>query len=202
MEPNYSSWIKVIDHCRRIGLMEHTSNHHNDRIWLGGTQIALVVTSSVWNQSPRAQKFLLSFLFFYECTWPLIGIPKKGLETPSLLHICKAVRSCESLGAIQYGGGLQHQAKARDCPNINGADVTAWTLKCTCRRNKKQNKNKNKNQKKKLLRKQKLNLKTTRMAFLVLSFFLFFIFAGASQGTELWRTVGVTSSKLGISRED
>lgn len=56
-----------------------------------------------------------------------------------------------------------------------------------------------------LLRKQELNLETRGKSFLVLSFSYFFYFSyllEPPEGTELWRTVGVTSSKLGISSEE
>lgn len=61
----------LIDHYRRwTGLMEHSSNHHHDRIWLGGAQIVLVVTNCIWGQILRAQTFfLLVHVAFNSHSW-------------------------------------------------------------------------------------------------------------------------------------
>lgn len=81
----------LIDHYRRwTGLMEHTSNHHHDRIWLGGEQIVLVVTNCIWGQSLRAQSFLLSFLFIL---WVRVAFNRHSWEGPwNIAHCSAAVK--------------------------------------------------------------------------------------------------------------
>lgn len=77
----------VIDHYgRKTRLLGRTSNHHHDRIWLRGSLVILVVASCVCSAGRLSRLCDSSFLLLTECTWPLIDILRKDLETSLLVR--------------------------------------------------------------------------------------------------------------------
>lgn len=123
----------VIDHYgRKTRRTEHASNHHDDSIWL----VVLVLMNCVQKFPPSLLLFL-SFTNCCECMWPLIDVLRKDLETSLLVRGPGGSEEPWFFSARTVWNAARTTEETTNRPNGNRADVSAWTLGCTWRGEKK-----------------------------------------------------------------